>query len=123
FFRQEDVAWLHDTWRELMREQLVPGVTLHLETQGQGMPPMLNNDEGSAVAGLFGGITQALEIPYDPEIRGGSSDAGFASSFGCPALDGFGAVGSQAHSAREHILLSAVPQKAALLTGLVAALA
>jgi glutamate carboxypeptidase len=49
---------------------------------------------------------------------GGASDGNFAAAVGAPTLDGLGAVGDGAHAPHEHILLSSVPNRIALLTGL-----
>ena len=49
---------------------------------------------------------------------GGASDGNFAAAAGALTLDGLGAVGDGAHAPHEHILLSTVPNRIALLTGL-----
>jgi glutamate carboxypeptidase len=41
---------------------------------------------------------------------------------GVPTLDGLGAVGDGAHSPREHVLIRALPERAALLAGLLSSL-
>ena len=51
---------------------------------------------------------------------GGGSDGNFTAALGIPTLDGLGAVGDGAHSAREHILINTMPQRAALLAALLA---
>src|SRR2546425_34450 len=51
---------------------------------------------------------------------GGGSDGNFTAALGIPTLDGLGAVGDGAHSAREHILINAMPTRAALLAALLA---
>src|SRR5713101_7894798 len=51
---------------------------------------------------------------------GGGSDGNFTSALGIPTLDGLGAVGDGAHSAREHILINTMPARAALLAALLA---
>jgi len=49
---------------------------------------------------------------------GGGSDGNFTAALGIPTLDGLGAVGDGAHSAGEHILARAMPERAALLAAL-----
>lgn len=49
---------------------------------------------------------------------GGGSDGNFTAAAGIPTLDGLGAVGDGAHSAREHVLIKTLPQRAALLAAL-----
>jgi len=53
---------------------------------------------------------------------GGGSDGNITASLGVPTLDGLGAVGAGAHSADEHILLRAMPERAALVAALLASL-
>ena len=47
-------------------------------------------------------------------LVGGASDANFTSGL-APTLDGLGALGDGAHSADEHVVLAAMPGRAALL--------
>lgn len=49
---------------------------------------------------------------------GGGSDGNFTAALGIPTLDGLGAVGDGAHSAHEHVLISRMPLRAALLAAL-----
>jgi glutamate carboxypeptidase len=51
---------------------------------------------------------------------GGGSDGNLTAALGVPTLDGLGAVGDGAHSAREHIIAKTMPQRAALLAALLA---
>ena len=53
---------------------------------------------------------------------GGGSDGNFTAALGIPTLDGLGAVGAGAHSPDEHVLIRALPERAALLAGLLATL-
>lgn len=123
FFNQQSLEWLLSRWQELMKRQHVKGVELVLSLEGTIIPPMTNRDaELTKLTTTVEAITKQLGVSYDPEIRGGSADAGHTSSYGCLSLDGFGLVGGQAHSPREHILLSAVPKKVALLVATITAL-
>jgi glutamate carboxypeptidase len=49
---------------------------------------------------------------------GGGSDGNFTAALGVPTLDGLGAVGEGAHSPDENIVMRALPERAALLAGL-----
>ncbi|HKN76686.1 MAG TPA: M20 family metallopeptidase [Candidatus Acidoferrum sp.] len=49
---------------------------------------------------------------------GGGSDGNLTAAVGTPTLDGLGAVGHGAHSKDEHILINAMPARAALLAAL-----
>jgi glutamate carboxypeptidase len=53
---------------------------------------------------------------------GGGSDGNFTAALGVPTLDGLGAVGDGAHSLQEHVVIRALPERAALLAGLLATL-
>ncbi|MFF5054887.1 M20 family metallopeptidase [Micromonospora sp. NPDC000663] len=52
----------------------------------------------------------------------GASDGNFTAALGVPTLDGLGAVGGGAHSAEEYVCLDRMPERTALLAGLVEAL-
>jgi len=49
---------------------------------------------------------------------GGGSDGNFTAAAGIRTLDGLGAVGDGAHSSHEHVVIKAMPQRAALLAAL-----
>ena len=51
-------------------------------------------------------------------IVGGGSDGNFTAAVGVQTLDGLGAVGGGAHSESEHIVVSTLPTRAALIAGL-----
>jgi glutamate carboxypeptidase len=50
---------------------------------------------------------------------GGGSDGNFTAAIGVPTLDGLGAVGAGAHADHEHVLVDTMPERAALIAGLV----
>ena len=51
---------------------------------------------------------------------GGGSDGNFSAALGVQTLDGLGAVGEGAHGLNENIVVRALPERAALLAGLLA---
>ena len=57
--------------------------------------------------------------PLESTVVGGASDGNLTAAVGCPTLDGLGAVGDGAHAEGEHVLLAAMPQRAALVAALV----
>ena len=59
---------------------------------------------------------------YDLEegSSGGASDGNFTAGEGVPTIDGLGPVGGGAHSDNEHIILSNLPVRAALLAEMIA---
>jgi glutamate carboxypeptidase len=50
---------------------------------------------------------------------GGGSDGNFTGALGVPTLDGLGAIGDGAHALHEHVELERLPDRAALVAGLV----
>jgi glutamate carboxypeptidase len=51
---------------------------------------------------------------------GGGSDGNFTAAMGVPTLDGLGAMGAGAHAEGEHVVLDAMPERATLVSLLVA---
>lgn len=82
-----------------------------------GRPPMPE----SASASLF-----PLAEQVSPGIAGfavgGGSDGNFTAAIGVPTLDGLGAVGGGAHANTEHVVVATMPERAALIGNLVAAI-
>jgi glutamate carboxypeptidase len=50
---------------------------------------------------------------------GGGSDGNFTAAIGVPTLDGIGAIGDGAHALHEHVDIDALPDRAALIAGLI----
>jgi glutamate carboxypeptidase len=67
-------------------------------------------------------LMREIELPLNEAGTGGGSDGNFTAALGVPTLDGLGAVGDGAHSPQEHVVIRALPQRAALLAGLLATL-
>lgn len=85
-------------------------------------PPL----ERAASEALFTRAQQiASEVGLEPlteKAVGGGSDGNFTAGLGIPTLDGLGPVGGNAHAEGEWISVSAMPERAALVAGLVATL-
>ena len=66
----------------------------------------------------------AAQLGWQLEERsvGGASDGNFVAALNVPVLDGLGIDGDGAHSAHEHILISDIARRGALLAGLIATL-
>ena len=90
-------------------------------TGGINRPPM---ERTAGVAALY---SQAVAIARDLGWKlgeaavGGGSDGNFTAGLGIPTLDGLGGVGDGAHATHEHILISELPRRAALIAGLIEA--
>ena len=50
---------------------------------------------------------------------GGGSDGNFTAALGIPTLDGLGAIGDGAHALHEHVDIETLPDRAALVAGLI----
>ena len=78
-------------------------------------PPMPATDRNQALFRRAQRLARSLGLHVDEApLVGGASDANLTSGL-TATLDGLGAVGDGAHSADEHVLVSALPQRAALL--------
>ena len=76
----------------------------------------------AAVAELYGkaaAIARDLGWKLGEAAVGGGSDGNITAGLGIPTLDGLGAVGDGAHAVHEHILISELPRRAALIAGLI----
>jgi glutamate carboxypeptidase len=90
-------------------------------TGGINRPPM---ERTAGVAALYAqAVAIALELGWKlgEAAVGGGSDGNFTAGLGIPTLDGLGGVGDGAHAAHEHILISELPRRAALIAGLIEA--
>jgi glutamate carboxypeptidase len=99
-----------------------PRTTLRLSGR-INRPPM---DRTAGVAWLYElacGVARDLGWTLAEGSTGGASDGNFTAALGIPTLDGLGALGDGAHALDEHVLLNSLPQRAALLAGLIARVA
>lgn len=97
-----------------------PGASLQVRG-GPNRPPL----EREASAALFTLAQEAAARLGLPSLTaaavGGASDGNFTAGAGCPTLDGLGAVGGGAHADDEHVVVDAMPVRAALLAELITA--
>ena len=96
----------------------VPDAVLQV-SGGPNRPPM----PASSSAGLFSLASSLAAVlglpPLESAAVGGGSDGNFTAGVGTPTLDGLGAVGGGAHADHEHVLVDALPGRAALLAALI----
>jgi glutamate carboxypeptidase len=81
-------------------------------------PPM---ERSPAIAALFDQarrIGRSLGLELSEGATGGGSDGNFTAALGVPTLDGLGARGGGAHADDEHIIISSLSERAALLAAL-----
>ncbi len=95
----------------------VPDAVLEI-SGGPNRPPLPR----ASSAGLFARASRlARDLGLPPLASasvGGASDGNFTAGVGVPTLDGLGAVGGGAHADHEHVLVDALPGRAALLAAL-----
>jgi len=87
---------------------------------GVGRPPLERSEQ---VARLYDQARQvARELGHELAEGGtsGGSDGNFTAALGVPTLDGLGAIGDGAHALHEHVEVDALPDRAALIAGLIA---
>lgn len=99
------------------REPILAGTRLEV-TGGLNRPPMPRDVLMAATFEKARQIGAAVGLSLTEGGTGGGSDANFVAPLGVPVLDGLGARGNGAHSEREHIVISSLPERAALLAGL-----
>lgn len=100
---------------------ILPGV--HVEIRGGVSRPPL--ERTAAVRDLFAraqSLMRDIGLSLGETSTGGGSDGNLTAALRVPTLDGLGAVGDGAHSPREHVVIRRLPERAALLAGLLAAL-
>ncbi len=100
----------------------LPGAEIAV-TGGWNRPAMQPTPASRALFERIRGVGADLGLDLGWVALGGGSDANFTSAAGAPTVDGLGAVGDNDHQPDEHIVVSELPKRLALLTGTLAALA
>jgi glutamate carboxypeptidase len=117
YSRQADAARLNKKLQDL--RPISKGARVELR-RTDDRPPL---ERTAAVRKLFSrakSLMREMGLPLGEASTGGGSDGSFTAALGVPTLDGLGAVGDRAHSPREHVLIRALPERAALVAGLLA---
>lgn len=89
-------------------------------TGGINRPPM---ERGPGTVRLFTAaqrLAAEMGLALEEAATGGGSDGNFTAALGVPTLDGMGAVGAGAHAATEHVVAAYLPERTALLAGMLA---
>lgn len=119
YAHRADAAGIDRKLREL--RPILPGARVEV-LGGVNRPPL---ERTAGVVTLFRqaqALMREIGRTLDEASTGGGSDGCFTAALGVPTLDGLGAVGDGAHSAREYIVIRSLPERAALLAGLLASL-
>lgn len=112
--RTSDMRALEKKFRAL--KPLLDGAKLQVRG-GFNRPPM----EPRVCARLYARaqkVAREMGLKLGEACVGGGSDGNFTAALGVPTLDGLGAVGEGAHSPQENVVIRALPERAALLAGL-----
>ena len=91
-----------------------------LEIRGGFSRPPMESRNNTALFAAARKLAGQMGITLGEAFVGGGSDGNFTAALGVRTLDGLGAVGDGAHSPNEHVLIRALPERAALLAGLLA---
>jgi glutamate carboxypeptidase len=119
FSRLADAAGLHRRLHAL--RPVLKGAEIEVRG-GINRPPL---ERTAAVQRLFTharGLAASMRLKLEEASTGGASDGNFTGALGIPTLDGLGAVGDGAHTPHEHVVIRALPERAALIAGLLASL-
>ena len=91
-----------------------------LEVRGGPNRPPLPASSSAALFARAQAVAGRLGLPALEGVEvGGGSDGNFTAAVGVPTLDGLGAVGGGAHAEGEHVVLAAMPGRAALVAELI----
>ncbi len=87
---------------------------------GPNRPPLERASSAVLLARAVDLATQLGIAPITGAAVGGASDGNFTAGVGAPTLDGLGAVGGGAHADDEHVLVSELAPRTALVGALIA---
>ena len=89
-------------------------------TGGVNRPPMERSVGSAALWETARALAQEIDWKLEETAVGGGSDGNFTAALGVPTLDGLGGVGDGAHAVHEHVVVEALPRRAALIAALLA---
>jgi glutamate carboxypeptidase len=89
---------------------------------GVNRPPLERTAEIAKLFEQAQSVARKMGTSLGEASTGGGSDGNFTAALGVPTLDGLGAVGDGAHSAREHVVVRSLAERAALIAGLLSRL-
>lgn len=85
---------------------------------GLNRPPMERSPGTVELFRLARWLAAEMGIRLEESMSGGGSDGNFTAALGVPTLDGLGAVGEGAHAENESVLIERLPERVALVAGL-----
>ena len=113
--RVQDMRALERKFRAL--RPILPGA--RLEIRGGFNRPPLERKMSAALYEKARALAKEMGVTLGEAFVGGGSDGNFTAALGVPTLDGLGAVGENAHSPQENIVIRSLPERAALLARLI----
>jgi glutamate carboxypeptidase len=119
FTRLSDAAGLDKKLHSL--RPILKGAKLDVRG-GVNRPPLERTPGVSALFRHAQSLMRECGLALGEAATGGGSDGNFTGALGIPTLDGLGAVGDGAHTPHEHVIIRKLPERAALLAGLLATL-
>ena len=122
FLSEQELAATEVRWREMMQQQLVPGVELTLVAEPDRKEPMMRTIGSLELAHHAQEIAHWLGFSIQHVLTGGASDGSYASTLGIPVLDGLGPIGGLDHSPQEYLMANSVAPRTALLAGLISSI-
>ena len=96
----------------------LPGARLEIRG-GINRPPMERTSDTARLFETARKVAAGIGIDLKEASTGGASDGNFTSALGIPTLDGLGPIGDGAHAVEEWVDVESLPQRAALLAGLI----
>lgn len=99
-------------------QPVIDGARIELRG-GINRPPLVRTPETGALFDHARQLASEIGFELNEGSVGGGSDGNFIAALGVPVLDGLGVDGAGAHAEHEHIIISDIPRRAALLTRLI----
>jgi len=112
----DEARRLDDALRRLRPQDARVTLTV---TGGVTRPPLEPSEAGERLYQRAVVVARALGHDLPAGTVGGGSDGNFTAALGIPTIDGLGAVGGGAHARHEHVVVDALPLRAALVAGLI----
>jgi glutamate carboxypeptidase len=114
---QADAARVDAAFRAL---KAVDDRTAVSVTGGLDRPPLERTAQVARLYQQASDVARELGQALGEGSTGGGSDGNFTAALGVATLDGLGAVGDGAHALHEHVDIESLPDRAALVAGLIA---
>lgn len=117
----DDTAAREITGKIEAMKPIDPDITFEITGQ-MNRPPFAQSEDGVKLFDAAAEIAAELGITLEGVVTGGGSDGNFTAALGVPTLDGLGADGAGAHTFDEHIFVSSLAPRTALLANLMMSL-